>query len=97
MFIHDSLHTPKNAAFEMEQAASIMSPGGVMLVDDIGSHDSFPSFARRHPRYQTIICPSEDDAGIFGIAVKATTAGDPRRLDNQATTKQRGSASDRQG
>ncbi len=74
MFIHDSLHTAKNAAFEMEQAASIMSPGGVMLVDDIGSHDSFPSFARRHPRYQTIICPSEDHVGIYGIAVNATSA-----------------------
>jgi hypothetical protein len=46
-----------------------------MLVDDIGSHGSFPSFARRHPQYQTIICPSEDQAGIFGIAVNATTVG----------------------
>ena len=35
LFIHDSLHTTKNTLFEMEQAASIMSPGGVMLVDDI--------------------------------------------------------------
>ena len=35
LFIHDSPHTTKNTLFEMEQAASIMSPGGVMLVDDI--------------------------------------------------------------
>ena len=42
-----------------------------MLIDDIGSHDSFPSFARQHPTYQTIICPSEDHIGIFGIAVNA--------------------------
>ena len=30
VFIHDSLHTAKNTAFEMEQAASAMPPGGVM-------------------------------------------------------------------
>lgn len=69
IFIHDSLHTGKNTLFEMERAASVMSRGGVMLVDDIGSHDGFTTFARRHPQYETIICPSADQAGIFGIAV----------------------------
>jgi hypothetical protein len=38
LFIHDSLHTCKNTLFEMEQAASVMPPGGVMLIDDIRSH-----------------------------------------------------------
>jgi Methyltransferase domain len=70
MFIHDSLHTAKNTLFEMEQAASVMSPGGVMLVDDIGAHDGFATFARSHSGYETIICPSDDRIGIFGIAVK---------------------------
>jgi hypothetical protein len=70
MFVHDSLHTEKNTLFEMEQAASAMPVGGVMLVDDIGSHEGFTTFARRHPGYQTIICPSLDEAGIFGIAVR---------------------------
>ena len=70
MFIHDSLHTFKNTLFEMQQVASVLSPGGVMLIDDIGSHDAFLTFARRNPDYQTIICPSEDRIGIFGIAVK---------------------------
>jgi hypothetical protein len=75
MFIHDSLHTAKNTLFEMEQAASVMSPGGVMVVDDIGeSHDSFTTFTRRNPQYQAIICRASDRKGkwgIFGIAVKA--------------------------
>jgi hypothetical protein len=70
MFIHDSLHTAKNTMFEMEQAASAMPVGGVMLVDDIGSHRGFTTFAERHPAFQTICCPSEDRVGIFGIAVK---------------------------
>jgi hypothetical protein len=70
MFIHDSLHTASNTLFEMEQVASAMPVGAVMLVDDIGSHEGFVTFARRHPEYQTIICPSADEIGIFGVAVK---------------------------
>ena len=38
MLIHDSLYTVRNTLFEMEQAAAAMPVGGVMLVDDIGSH-----------------------------------------------------------
>jgi hypothetical protein len=78
MFIHDSLHTSENTLFEMEQAASVMSPGGVMLVDDIGeSRAAFETFTERNPQYQTIICPASDrkgDWGVFGIAVKAAAA-----------------------
>jgi hypothetical protein len=73
MFIHDSLHTASNTVFEMEQAASVMSPGGVMLVDDIDSHEGFATFARRHPGYQTLICPSADRTGTFGIAVNVAS------------------------
>ncbi len=69
LFIHDSLHTAKNTLFEMEQAASAMSPGGVLLVDDIKSHLGFSTFARRHPEYTTTVCESEDRIGMFGIAV----------------------------
>jgi len=69
VFIHDSLHTAENTVFEMEQASSALSAGGVMLVDDIDSHTGFATFAKRHPEYQTIICPSADRDGMFGIAV----------------------------
>jgi hypothetical protein len=68
-FIHDSLHTAENTIFEMEQAASAMPVGGVMLVDDIDSHMGFATFASRHSGYQTIICSSVDRNGLFGIAV----------------------------
>ena len=70
MFIHDSLHTARNTLFEMEHVASAMPAGAVMLVDDIDSHEGFMTFARRHPEYQTIICPSVDGFGMFGVAVK---------------------------
>ena len=49
IFIHDSLHTAENTMFEMAQAASAMSAGGIMLVDDIDSHEGFATFASQHP------------------------------------------------
>ena len=70
VFIHDSLHTTRNTLFEMGQAASVMPVGGVMLVDDVDSHEGFTTFAKRHPEYQTIVCPSADKVGMFGIAVR---------------------------
>jgi len=74
LFIHDSLHTAKNTLFEMEQAASVMPPGGVMLVDDIRGHDGFATFARRHPEFKTVLCSTADRVAGFGIAVYAGTA-----------------------
>jgi hypothetical protein len=74
MFIHDSLHTAKNTVFEMEQAASAMHAGGVMLVDDIDTHMGFATFAKRHPEYQSIICPSANRNGMFGIAIHTASA-----------------------
>ena len=74
IFIHDSLHTAKNVVFEMQQAESAMAAGGVMLVDDIRTHEGFSTFARRHPKYKTIICPSADRLGMFGIAINAASA-----------------------
>ena len=73
LFIHDSLHTAKNTLFEMEQAASIMSPGGVMLVDDIRGHDGFATFARRHPEFKTMLCSTADRRAGFGLAVYTET------------------------
>ena len=75
VFIHDSLpRAGKNVVFEMQQAASAMAPGGVMLVDDVRTHEGFAIFARKHPEYKTIICPSADRLGMFGIAINAASA-----------------------
>jgi len=69
VFIHDSLHTAENALFEMEQAASVMLPGGVLLVDDIRGHRGFETFAKRYPGYRTLLCSTPDKIAGFGIAV----------------------------
>jgi hypothetical protein len=75
LFIHDSLHTARNTLFEMEQAARVLAPGGVMLVDDIKSHNGFAAFASRRPDYQTLVCESLDEIGMFGIAVRGRAGG----------------------
>jgi hypothetical protein len=80
VFIHDSLHTVENTVFEMEEAASAMSAGGIMLVDDIDSNLGFATFAGRHPEYETIICPSADRQGMFGIAVNTADPDRGRRI-----------------
>lgn len=69
LFIHDSLHTARNTLFEMEAVSPRMNPGGVMLVDDIKSHDGFAAFAHRHRDYATSVCPSADRISVFGLAV----------------------------
>lgn len=74
LFIHDSLHTAKNTLFEMEQAASVMPLGGLMLVDDIRGHDGFATFARRHPEFETMLCSTADRTAGFGIAVRSAAA-----------------------
>jgi hypothetical protein len=55
--------------------ASVMAQGGVMLVDDIKSHNGFAGFAERRRNYQTMVCRSADGIGMFGIAVHRPTAG----------------------
>ena len=65
LFIHDSLHTARNTRFEMERALSAMAPGGIMIVDDIGTHQAFADFARDFPSLETLVCPHSDRIGSF--------------------------------
>jgi predicted O-methyltransferase YrrM len=71
LFIHDSLHTARNTRFEMERTLSVLSPGGIMIVDDIGTHQAFADFVREFPSLKSVVCPHSDRAGsFFGIVQK---------------------------
>jgi hypothetical protein len=65
LFIHDSLHTARNTRFEMERTLSAMAPGGIMIVDDIGTHQGFADFARDFPSLETLVCQHSDRTGSF--------------------------------
>ena len=71
LFIHDSLHTARNTRFEMEQTLKVLAPGGVMIVDDISTHQAFFSFARDFPSLETLVCPHSDRVrSYFGLVHK---------------------------
>jgi hypothetical protein len=65
LFIHDSLHTARNMRFEMQQALSALVPGGVMIVDDISTHQAFANFARDFPSLESLVGLHSDRAGSF--------------------------------
>ncbi|MER6418822.1 class I SAM-dependent methyltransferase [Streptomyces sp. NPDC001137] len=74
VFVHDSLHTARNTRFEMERVGRVLTPGGVMLIDDISTHQGFANWARKSPEARTLICPSADGEGLFGIVSARHTA-----------------------
>jgi hypothetical protein len=80
LFIHDSMHSARNVAFEMDLAWRYLSPGGVIVVDDIDINPSFKAFAENHPEHPSFVCPAEpispdirrfNQKGLFGIIVKS--------------------------
>jgi hypothetical protein len=80
LFIHDSMHSARNVAFEMDLAWQYLSPGGVIVVDDIDINPSFKAFAERHSEHPSFVCPAEpispdlrrfNQKGLFGIIVKS--------------------------
>ena len=69
--IHDSLHTARNTRFELEQTQRVLAPGGLMIVDDKGTHQAFASFAQDFPSLETLVCLHSDRAGsYFGLVRK---------------------------
>jgi hypothetical protein len=59
VFIHDSLHTARNMRFEMDHAWTALSPGGVMIVDDV-YNQSFREFTSAAPGSTSMVCRSGD-------------------------------------
>ena len=47
LFVHDSLHTYKNMKMEFELVWPRLSPGGVLIADDIEGNGAFQEFAGR--------------------------------------------------
>jgi hypothetical protein len=84
LFIHDSLHSARNVAFEMDLAWKYVRPGGAIVVDDIDINRSFRDFVDRHPELPAFVCTAEpitpderrfNHKGLFGIVLKPLRAG----------------------
>lgn len=71
LFIHDTLTSARNTRFEMEQTLNSLASGGIMIIDDINTHQAFADFAQDFPSLETVVCPHPDRAGqLFGLVHK---------------------------
>jgi predicted O-methyltransferase YrrM len=48
LFVHDSLHTHRNMKREFAAIWPRLSPGGMVIADDIDGNTAFQEFSRRH-------------------------------------------------
>lgn len=71
LFVHDSLHTYRNIAYELDLAWSHLPPGGVLLADDPERNAAFGEISRRGPEILRVVRETED-APLIGEAAKTT-------------------------
>ncbi len=71
LFVHDSTHTERNLRFELDGALAAMGARGAVVSDDVHMNAAFQA----HAGPGTLVCPSDDRAGLFGIIVRGSAAG----------------------
>ncbi|WP_053057723.1 class I SAM-dependent methyltransferase [Rubrobacter aplysinae] len=81
LFVHDSLHTRRNMAYELDLAWKYLRPGGAILADDPERNAAFGGLSERRPALMRVIREIEDTPltgeaakTTFGLAIKALTA-----------------------
>jgi predicted O-methyltransferase YrrM len=66
IFLHDSLHTYRNMAFEFQTVWPRLRKGGVLLSDDVAMNRAFQNFFEAdHAAFSAI-----DGRDLFGVAIK---------------------------
>jgi hypothetical protein len=71
LFVHDSIHTGRNLSFELGRALPAIGARGALVSDDVHMNAAFQG----HAGPGTLVCPSDDGAGLFGIIIRGI-AGD---------------------
>jgi hypothetical protein len=66
LFVHDSIHTERNVRFELDRASAAMRSHGALVADDVHRNPAFRAYAGPG----TLVCPSDDQAGFFGIVLQ---------------------------
>lgn len=79
LFIHDSLHTERNLCFELDRAWPALTPGGLALADDVHRNCGFRRFTAATPQHRSLVCPSDDERGLFGVTQNKAAATGTRR------------------
>jgi predicted O-methyltransferase YrrM len=71
LFVHDSMHTARNVAFELKQVWPRLSRAGIVIIDDVDYNRVFADVAGSAAI--TVVAPREIEVlreGTFGIVVK---------------------------
>jgi hypothetical protein len=70
IFCHDSLHSTRNVRWELTTAWNALSPGGVVVVDDVDHNWGFEQFLRAGDDRQALFGMADDGQRVFAIARK---------------------------
>ena len=70
LFVHDSLHTTRNVAFELDRVWPTLATAGTAIVDDVHSNDGFLRFVEATPGAFAIVADHADGRGTFGLLLQ---------------------------
>ena len=77
LFVHDSLHTRRNMRREFDAVWPSLTPGGLLLADDVERNGAFADLRRKDPTLWRVVRDRERDPlhgeaapVVFGLAVK---------------------------
>jgi predicted O-methyltransferase YrrM len=68
MFIHDSLHTYRNIKFELEKVTPRLSPGAIVIADDIDENPAFKEWSQDRELAYSGVVQEERKASLLGVA-----------------------------
>jgi predicted O-methyltransferase YrrM len=70
LFVHDSLHTHANMLWEFETVWPLLTPGGLLVVDDAGDNAAFAEFSTRVGKALSLVIREEAKDSLLGILRK---------------------------
>ena len=70
LFLHDSLHTYENMCREFTAVWPRLSPGGVLISDDVEGNGAFQELSQRKDATFSVVLRESGKQALFGIAVK---------------------------
>jgi len=70
IFFHDSLHSTRNVHWELATAWRALTPGGLVIVDDVDCNWGFERFRGEGGDREPLWCMADDGQRIFAIVRK---------------------------
>jgi predicted O-methyltransferase YrrM len=89
LFVHDSLHTYRNMRHEFRVVEPLLTPGAILVADDIEDNSAFKEWVSRvRPDYVAVIKEKTKLKALFGVAVlPLATEGRPALMSSVAARR----------